>query len=100
MNEATCSRRDAASVLFDLPGYRVLDAVDTDAGGRRVRIASTALEAGCPSCGVLAARVHQRVERRLTDVPVAGRLEVVLVRRRFACLEPLCRKRTFVESTE
>lgn len=100
MNEATCSRRDAASVLFDLPGYRVVDAVDADDGGRRVRIASTALEAGCPSCGVLSARVHQRVEQRLTDVPVAGRLEVVLVKRRFACVEPLCTKRTFVETSE
>jgi len=27
--EATCSRRDAASVLFNLPGYRVLEAVDS-----------------------------------------------------------------------
>lgn len=100
MNEATCSRRDAASVLFDLPGYRVLDAVDTDDGRRQVKIASTTLEAGCPACGVLSARVHQRVEQRLTDIPIAGCVEVVLVRRRFACMEPLCAKRTFVEVTE
>ncbi|MGN6522418.1 MAG: transposase family protein, partial [Actinomycetes bacterium] len=98
--EATCSRRDAASVLFDLPGYRVLDAVDTDDGRRQVKIASTTLEAGCPSCGVLSARVNQRVEQRLTDASIAGRVEVVLVRPRFACTEPLCAKRTFVEVSE
>jgi hypothetical protein len=56
-------------VLFDLPGYRVLDAVDTDDGRRQVKIASTTLEAGCPACGVLSARVHQRVEQRLTRHP-------------------------------
>ncbi len=100
MNEATGSRRDAASVLFDLAGYRVLDAVDTDDGRRQVKIASTRLEAGCLSCGVLSARVHQRVEQRLVDVPVAGRLEVVLVKRRFACVEPLCHTRTFVQASE
>jgi transposase len=83
VNEATCSRRDAASVLFDLPGYRVLEAVDLPLGGRRVRVAATSEEAGCPSCGVLSRRVHQRVRQRLADVPVAGRVEVVLVKRRF-----------------
>jgi hypothetical protein len=33
-------------------------------------------------------------------VPVAGRVEVVLVKRRFACLEPGCPRRTFAEVSE
>jgi hypothetical protein len=100
VSEATGSQREAASVLFDLPGYRVLDAVDRPGQRRLVTIASTASEAACPSCGVLSARVHQRRGQRLADVPVAGPVEVVLVRRRFACTEPLCAKRTFVEVTD
>ncbi|MCA1693631.1 MAG: ISL3 family transposase [Actinobacteria bacterium] len=100
MSEATGSQREAASVLFDLPGYRVIDAVDRPGQQRLVTIASTAREAACPSCGVLSVRVHQRRGQRLADVPVAGRVEVVVVRRRFVCAERLCVKRTFVEVTD
>ena len=32
---ASGSRRDAASVIFNLPGYRVIDAVDLPLGNRR-----------------------------------------------------------------
>jgi transposase len=46
---------------------------------------------------VLSARVHQRVRQRLADVPMAGPVEVVLVKRRFACTGKLCARRTFVE---
>jgi len=65
-----------------------------------VLIASTASEAACPSCGVLSSRVHAPVQQRLADVPVAGRVEVVLVRRRFACAELLCSRLTFVEVSD
>ena len=100
MIEATGSPREAASVLFDLPGYRVIDAVDRPGQLRQVTVASTAAEAACPSCGVLSSRVHQRVRQRLADVPVAGPVEVVLVKQRFACVEQLCARRTFVELSE
>jgi hypothetical protein len=36
--EPTGSRREAASVLFNLPDYHVIDAVDLPGGGRRVVI--------------------------------------------------------------
>ncbi len=97
MSNATGSPRDAASVLFDLPGYRVETAVDLPDGGREVIVAAVAVEAACPDCGVLSGRVHQRTWQRLRDVPVAGRLEVVLVKRRFTCAEARCARRTFVE---
>ena len=87
-------------MLFDLPGYRVIDAVDCPGALRRVIIASTSGEAPCPSCGVVSMRVHQRVRQRLVDVPIAGRVEVVLVKRRFACAEQLCDRRTFVEVSD
>jgi transposase len=98
--KATGSPREAASVLFDLPGYRVIDAVDRPGELRQVTIAGTATEVSCPSCGVLSQRVHQRRWQRLADVPIAGPVEVVLVKRRFACAEPLCARRTFVEVTD
>ncbi|NYF97436.1 hypothetical protein BJY20_000828 [Janibacter cremeus] len=50
MSEPTVSRRDAASTIFNLPDYRVIDAVDLPEGGRRVTVVSTG-PAGCPECG-------------------------------------------------
>jgi transposase len=104
MIEPTGSPRDAASVLFDLPGYRVQSAVDglDDQGQpqRVVVIASESVEAGCPVCGVLSERVHQVVRSRLRDVPVAGQVVVWLLRRRYVCAETRCAKRTFTEVTE
>lgn len=108
MIEPMGSRRDAASVLFNLPGYRVVDAVDEpETGVRRVFLEAVDDEAACPTCGVLTSRVHQRVLQRVRDVPlagavagaVAGGLEVFWRKRRFACVEPLCVKRTFTEHT-
>jgi len=48
-------RRDAAATVFNQPDYRVVDAVDLPAGGRRVRVEATS-RPGCPVCGVLATR--------------------------------------------
>jgi hypothetical protein len=39
--EPTCSQRDAASVLFNLSGYRVVEAVDGPLGVRKVAIRSS-----------------------------------------------------------
>ena len=51
---------DAASVLFNLPEYRVVAVVRDDHGRREVFVETPVVEAGCPSCGVLSSRVHQR----------------------------------------
>lgn len=93
MDDATGSLRDAASVLFDLRGYRVVDAVDRPGGAQEVLIAAVSVDEACPSCGVLSGRVHQWTRQRLRDVPVAGQVSVVLLKRRFACAEPLCPRR-------
>jgi len=96
--EPTGSRREAASVLFNLPDYHVVGAVDLPGGGRRVVIEATS-PPGCPVCGVVATRVHQRTWQRLRDVPVAGAVEVIWCKRRWVCIEAGCPKRTFAEST-
>ncbi len=40
--------RSAASVLFNLHEYDVIEVAGDDAGGRRVTIATSVLEAACP----------------------------------------------------
>jgi transposase len=57
VSEATVSQRDAAGTLFNLPGYRVIDAVDIVGGSRRVLVVSTE-PPGCPGCGVISTRIH------------------------------------------
>ena len=99
MIEPTCSQRDAASVLFNLSGYRVVEAVDGPLGIRKVVVESLDREGGCPSCGVLTCRVHQRTLQRVRDVQVGGAVEVWWRKRRFACIESGCGRRTFTEHT-
>lgn len=99
MFEPTGSQRDAASAIFNLPDYRVLDAVDADDGVRRVEVESTA-PPGCPVCGVLAVRVHSHRRQRLRDLPVAGPTEVVWVKRRWFCDQARCPRGTFSEVTD
>ncbi|WP_368669061.1 transposase family protein, partial [Micrococcus sp. GbtcB5] len=99
VHESTGSQRDAASAIFNLPNYRVIDAFGQPDGGRRVVIAST-VPPGCPACGVLATKVHSRRDQQIRDVPIAGAIEVVWAKRRWFCLEPACTRGTFWESTE
>ena len=94
------SRRDAASVIFNLPGYRVVDAVDLPLGGRRVRVQPVDLADGCPSCGVISARVHAWIVQRVRDIPHAGQLEVMVRKPRLVCAEPKCPRGTFTPATE
>jgi transposase len=93
------SRRDAASAIFNLPGYRVIEAVDLPLGGRRVRVQPVAVESGCPACGVVSSRVHAWTAQRVRDVPHAGEMEVVVRKPRLVCVEPACRRRTFTHAT-
>ena len=100
MFEPTGSQRDAASVIFNLPGYRVVDAVDLRLGGRRVKVEPVEVEDGCPACGVVSSRVHAWVEQRVRDIPHAGQVVVVVRKPRLVCTEPACGRRTFTTATE
>ena len=101
MIEATGSRRDAASAIFNLPDYRVLSAVDAPDGVRQVEVETTD-PPGCPACGVLAQRVHSRRRRRqrLRDLPIGGPVELVWVKRRWFCDQARCPRGTFSEVTD
>ena len=55
-------------------------------------------QATCPRCGQSPSRVHSRYQRRLADVPIAGRSVVLRLRiRRFFCDNRACPARTFAE---
>ena len=79
--------RSAASVLFNLPEYDVIEVARDEAGGRRVVISTPVREAACPGCGVLTARVHQRTTQRVRDVGFDGLIEVVWLKKRWRCVE-------------
>jgi len=94
---------DAASILFNLSGYRVVSA--TPGVGveqpRQVLIETTTSEGACPFCGVLSSRIQARPTQRVKDVPCGGeRLDVLVRKRRYACRESLCPRRSFTEETE
>src|SRR4051794_38497019 len=48
-----CARADA---IFDVPGMHVLDVAVDERGRLVLTVESDQLKAGCPACGVLAAR--------------------------------------------
>lgn len=100
MIEPTCSPRDAASVIFNLPGYRVIDAMDLPLGGRRVVVRADTVADGCPGCGVISTRVHAWCRQQVRDIPHGGSVELVVVKPRLVCAEARCARRTFTPATD
>jgi transposase len=98
VSEPTGLQRDAASVIFNLSEYRVVDAVDEPDGGRVVTVETTTAP-GCPGCGVLATRRHSGRLQRVRDVVVAGYVSLWWAKRRWFCDEAGCARRTFSEAT-
>jgi transposase len=88
---------DAATILFNLPDYRVISTTIT--AGRRQVIIETDRPPGCPSCGVIASRRKERRFQRLRDIPVAGPVEVLWSKYRWYCEEAACDRLSFFEST-
>lgn len=73
MSEPTCSQppagRDAASLIFNLPGHDVIEATDLPLGGRSVVVQAVDRDEACPECGVISARVHAWTRQRVKDIP-------------------------------
>ena len=52
----------------------------------------------CPSCGTVSRRVHSRYRRRVTDLPLSGRIvQLLVIARRFRCDPVLCGRQIFTE---
>lgn len=91
---------DRTTLLFALPGFRVLDVSLEADGGRRVLVESVADQGGCPSCGVLSGLIRERPTSRIKDLPHgAVPLRVWVRKRRFVCAEQLCARRSFTETS-
>ncbi len=86
---------DATSLLFDLPGFRVLSCALSPLGVRRVVLMQAAGEHACPRCGVLVSgRPYDCRESRIKDLPFGdGPLEVIWRKRRYRCPEDACRQK-------
>jgi transposase len=92
---------DRTTLLFALPGFRVLNVTPEPDGGRLVRVESSAKEGGCPSCGVMSSRIKDRPLCRLKDLPHGSvPLRVVVSKRRFLCTEKLCARKSFTEVSD
>ncbi|MFO1126568.1 MAG: ISL3 family transposase [Methylocystis sp.] len=79
------------------PGFRV-DSVSIDGTGTSIEARAVASTGQCPDCGSISARVHSHYQRRLADLPFAGRVvRMSLTARRFRCMTASCRRRIFTE---
>ena len=92
---------NATSLLFDLPGFVVVDGPHDTSAGRSVVIMTAPAERACTRCGLLQpGRVHDHRLSRLKDVPFGDRpLRVWWRKRRFRCAGPPC-GRVFTEVHE
>ena len=91
---------DRTSLLFALPGFRVLNVTEDHDGGRVVLVETVASEGGCPSCGVLSTLITGRPTSRVKDLPHGeSPLRVWVRKRRFRCVEVLCSRRSFTETS-
>jgi transposase len=91
---------EGTSLLFDLDGFRVVSVVESAGTGREVLVEGVSGEQACPACGVFSARVHSRWVQRIKDLPYGRSLDVRWRKRRWACDESACRRRTFSESND
>lgn len=94
MSEATCSQRDAASLISNLSGYTVIDAVDRLLGGRREVVRTDAQDQGCPCCGVISDAAACLDFAAGQGAPGGDVVEVVVRKPRWACAERACSRRS------
>ncbi|WP_456652109.1 ISL3 family transposase [Bradyrhizobium sp. LM2.3] len=72
------------------PGFDVESAV-CDGATTVITVRPTSDKSLCPGCGASSGRIHSRYQRRLTDLPLAGRsVRLVVVARRFRCVTVMC----------
>jgi transposase len=92
---------DRTTLLFALPGFRVMNVTLEPDGGRLVLVESLATEDGCPSCGVMSSRIEDRPVCRLKDLP-HGRvpLRLWVCKRRSLCAEKHCARGSFTEISD
>ena len=77
---------DVMAVRLHLPQMRVLEVVEDTAARLVVGVESTLRRLRCPMCGFWCRRVHDRRDKKITDLEVSGRhTTLVWSRRRMVC---------------
>ena len=76
----------------------VVETATVDHGKFLIAVRSIGRSGKCPICECKSDRVHSRYQRRLADLPAAGRpISLTLKVRRFFCNDPTCPQRIFAE---
>jgi transposase len=92
---------DPAAVLFGLEAeFGVLNVERTGPASVKLIIEQTARDGPCPACGVLSSTVKDRPQVRIRDLPASGQqVELWWRKRRLRCVEPLCPRRSFTQTS-
>jgi transposase len=90
---------EATSVLLGIEDEFDVEGVARIGPGQvKITIELRSVEAPCPACGVISARVKDRPLRRIKDLPASGQsVELWWRKRRLACVEALCPRRSFTQ---
>jgi transposase len=81
-----------------VPGGFVVESAFCEADKAVITVRASSGFGLCPSCGMVSTRVHSHYRRRVTDLPLSGRIvRLVLIARRFRCDAVLCGRQIFTE---
>ena len=81
-----------------VPTGFVVESAFCQADSTVIRVRSLTSFGLCPSCGTVSRRVHSHYRRRVTDLPLSGRIvQLVVIARRFRCDAVLCGRQIFTE---
>lgn len=95
---STENRRHAERLSNFIASTEWFDGVSDSEDSVILAVRSEAEEAQCPLCATASRRIHGRYIRHVADIPSAGRrVRLRLLRRRFTCEVPHCRRRIFAE---
>jgi transposase len=91
---------ESTSLLFGLDSFCVVDVVRVADRVVRVVIETVGRQGVCPDCGATSTRVKDRSLVRIRDLPAADQQVALWWRkRRLACLEAACPRRSFTQAT-
>lgn len=81
-----------------VPRDFVVEDVVGDGVATLIRVRPASNGSACPGCGTRSERIHSRYQRRLADLPMAGKpVRLVVDVRRFHCDAAPCGRRIFAE---
>jgi transposase len=81
-----------------VPGWFVVESACYEGDKAVITVRASGSVGLCPSCGTVSRRIYSRYRRRVTDLPLSGRVvELLVIARRFRCDAVLCGRQIFTE---